>query len=110
MASKPVNRMPLELRAKQFMPFSALKGLEEELRLKEKVVMEKKELSDDMAVEINYMLQTIGVGNMISVIHFNNGEYVRTVGLVAKNCQSSRILQVVHVPILYEDIFELKYV
>ena len=35
-------------RAKQFMPFAALKGYEEALRQKEKIVVEKIELSEEM--------------------------------------------------------------
>ena len=34
-------------RASQFMPFAALKGYEEALRAKEKIVVPKVELSDD---------------------------------------------------------------
>lgn len=35
---KPKNKMSLEHRAKQFMPFSPLKGYEEALRIKEEEV------------------------------------------------------------------------
>ena len=36
-------------RAKQFMPFAALKGYDDALRAKEKVVVPRKELSEEMA-------------------------------------------------------------
>lgn len=36
MASKPREKMPISERAKQFMPFAALKGLPEALEKKEK--------------------------------------------------------------------------
>ena len=39
--------MSRENRAKQFMPFAALKGLEEALEKKEKIVVPKAELCDD---------------------------------------------------------------
>ena len=35
MASKPKTKMPISERAKQFMPFSALKGLDEAIAKKE---------------------------------------------------------------------------
>lgn len=38
MASKPRNKMPIEERAKQFMPFAALKGLPEALAAKENLI------------------------------------------------------------------------
>jgi len=37
-ASKPRHKMPIEERAKQFMPFAALKGLPEALAAKEKII------------------------------------------------------------------------
>ncbi len=40
MANKPRHKMPVEERAKQFMPFAALKGLPEALAAKEKTVTE----------------------------------------------------------------------
>lgn len=39
MANKPGNKMPIEERAKQFMPFAALKGLPEALAAKEEQIM-----------------------------------------------------------------------
>lgn len=40
---KPKNKMSIEHRAKQFMPFAALKGFEEALRIKEEEVCLKEE-------------------------------------------------------------------
>ena len=48
MASKPKHKMPIEERAKQFMPFAALSGLPEALAKKEKVLVPKIELSPEM--------------------------------------------------------------
>ena len=51
MASKPKHKMPIEDRAKQFMPFAALKGLPEALAAKEKTTVPKIELSEETAEE-----------------------------------------------------------
>lgn len=48
MANRPRSRMPIEDRAKQFMPFAALKGLPEALAAKEKAVAPKTGLSEEM--------------------------------------------------------------
>ena len=40
-------KMDIETRAKQFMPFDALKGYKEAIKEKQKVIVEKKELSED---------------------------------------------------------------
>ena len=47
-----VSKMNREERAKQFMPFAALKGYPEALRKKEKVVVPKKELSEEYQEEL----------------------------------------------------------
>ena len=51
MAGRPRTKMSIENRAKQFMPFAALKGLPDALAAKEKIVVEKIELSSDMEEE-----------------------------------------------------------
>ena len=53
MASKPKHKMPIEDRAKQFMPFAALKGLPEALAAKEKIAVPKTELSMEKVEEPN---------------------------------------------------------
>lgn len=45
MASKPKAPMPTVERAKQFLPFAALKGLEEALERKERDGAEQKEIA-----------------------------------------------------------------
>ena len=44
-AEKPKHKMSTADRAKQFMPFSALKGLDEALKEKEKIIEEQLDLS-----------------------------------------------------------------
>ena len=53
MAGRPRTKMSIENRAKQFMPFAALKGLPDALAAKEKIVVEKIELSSDMEEELD---------------------------------------------------------
>ena len=45
--------MPREERAKQFMPFAALRGYEIALKEREKIVVPKMELSEDMREELD---------------------------------------------------------
>lgn len=52
MANKPKHKMPIEDRAKQFMPFAALKGLPDALAAKEKVTVPGIELSVEMAEKL----------------------------------------------------------
>ena len=53
MACKPKHKMPVEDRAKQFMPFAALKGLPDALAARERIIVPKTELSEEMAQELD---------------------------------------------------------
>ena len=46
-------------RARQFLPFDALKGFKEAIKKRQKVKVDKIELSDEMAVELSYKLKKV---------------------------------------------------
>jgi len=60
-------------RAKQFAPFSALRGLPEELAQKERIYQPRKILSSDMAEQLDRMLQTVHPGHMVTVVYYRGG-------------------------------------
>ena len=99
--------MPVSDRAKQFMPFSALKGLDEALRAKEKIVVPKVELSPEMAEELDYKMHLIEKGKMVTVIYFSNGEYVKVTRLVARIDETSRVIQIVNTKVRFDDILDI---
>ena len=96
--------MPASDRAKQFMPFSALRGLRAALAEKERITVEKIELTEDKAEELNRQMAQIHVGSMISVIYYHDEEYVKLSGRVARLDTSSRILQIVNTKISFDDL------
>ena len=108
MANKPKNKMSIEDRAKQFMPFAALRGLPDALAAKEKVLVPKIELSPEMAEELDRRMHLIAKGKMATVIYFNNGEYIKITGLVARIDETSRILQIVNTKIPFADILQVE--
>ena len=59
-----VNRIA---RAKQFLPFDALKGLQEALREKEIEYEEKKELSEETLADLDNILNRIEIGNIVKI-------------------------------------------
>ena len=91
-------------RAKQFMPFAALKGYEEALRAKEKVVVPRMELSEEMAQELDRKVHQIQRNDMITVVYYNGEEYIRITGMVSRLDSDARVLKVVNTKILFEDI------
>lgn len=107
MPSKPKHKMPIEERAKQFMPFSALKGLEEALAEKEKIVVPKIELSEDSAVELDQKMHALECGKITTIVYYSKQEYLKLTGMVAKIDEDHRILQIVNTKISFDDIYDI---
>ena len=95
-------------RAKQFMPFAALKGYDVALRTKEKVIVPKIELSEEMLEELDHKLQMIGKKDIVTVVYFCNQEYLEVTGMVSRIDATARILQIVNTKIPFADIYDLK--
>lgn len=97
----------MENRAKQFMPFAALKGYEEALRAKEKIVVPRVELSEEKKEELNRKMQQIHKNDMITVVYFSQGEYLQMEGMVSRIDVNAKVLKVVNTRIPFEDIYDL---
>ena len=107
--SKPKVPMPASVRAKQFAPFSALKGLNEALAAKEKIVVPRRELSEDMISEINKKLCGLEKGVYITVVYYGTYEqnYIQLTGPVAKVDSFWKTLQVGNVEISFSEITDI---
>ena len=101
--------MPIEDRAKQFMPFAALKGLPDALTAKEKVIVPKIELSEEMAEELDRRMHELAKGRIATVIYFRKDEYIKITGMVARIDETSRLLQIVNTKIPFDDILEIAF-
>lgn len=97
----------MDNRAKQFVPFAALKGYEEALRAKEKIVVEKIELSEEKKADLDYKLHQIKKNDIITVIYFYKDEYIKLEGMVSRLDTDARLLKVVNTKIPFDDIYEL---
>ncbi len=62
-------------RAKQFLTFDALKGLQEALREKEIEYEEKKDLSEDTLNDLNNKFNQIDNGSFVKITFYKNGKY-----------------------------------
>ena len=89
------------------MPFAALKGYEEALRAKEKIVVEKIELSEEKKAELDYKLQQIHKNDIVTVVYFFKDEYIKLEGMVSRLDKDARILKIVNTRIPFEDIYDL---
>ena len=74
-----VNRVA---RAKQFLPFDALKGLKQALKEKEIEYEEKKELAEDTLAELNNVFNKIEKGSFVKIRYYRNGRYSEIKGIV----------------------------
>lgn len=101
--------MPVSQRAKQFMPFDAVKGLREALAKKEKIIVPQVVLSEEMAIELNQKMQLLRKGVIATVTYFSDDEYIRITGMVALFDEVNRILQIVDTKIPLEDILDIAF-
>lgn len=101
-------KMSREERAKQFMPFAALKGYPDALRKKERVVVPKVEISEEYARELDIRMHELAPNEMASVVYYEQGEYVRLTGMVTRIDETARILKIVNTKIRFDDILEVE--
>mgnify|MGYP005607292687 FL=1 len=71
-----------ENRARQFLPFDALKGLQEALREKEIELDERKELSEESIEELSNNLQLIERGDNVRLTYYHQKKYITIEGKV----------------------------
>lgn len=102
-----VYKMSREDRAKQFMPFAALKGYQEALRRKEKQVVSEMELSEEYREELDWKLRQVLRGDMITVVYFSGGEYLKITGMVSRIDRNARVLQIINTKIQFEHIYDI---
>ena len=114
------QRMAVSDRAKIFAPFAALRGYEDAIAAKERIVVERRELSEEAKEELDQNLQTIlrqleqGEHPVVTVVYFQKdrdgekGEYLQVTGVVAKVLLDSRQIQIVERKILLDDVYEIE--
>lgn len=99
--------MPIAERAKQFMPFAAVKGLNEALAAKEKLREPRRELSEYAAAELNKKLLALSPGQITTVIYYMDEAYVQLTGIVTKLCPNQRRICLHNTEISFDDLFDV---
>lgn len=102
-------KMDISNRAKQFAPFAALKGFEEALRLKEKITVEKVELTEEMMEEINSILLRIQLKDVVTVVYYDKEEYLQVTGMVSKIDKEAGNLYIVETRIAFDKIVKIEW-
>ena len=95
-------------RARQFSPFSPLKGFYSKILEKERVVVPRHEILEDKAEDLSKKLSLIQKGMMIKVIYYLDGEYVKKEGIVSKIDNEREKLTIVKEDIYFSDIWDIE--
>ena len=99
-------------RAKQFLPFDAMKGLKEALEKKEEKAcrVEKKELSDDEKEEISEALIKLNAGDRVEITFYYLGHYLTLEGTIIKKDVTYKFLKIGNEKIFFDEIYSIKRV
>lgn len=97
-------------RAAQFAPFDSLKGLQEELRAREKKLTrcEMKELSEEDALHLSEEMQQTEKGMRVQVLYYSGARYESIEGVVTEKNEPMRYIVIGNKKILFSVIRELK--
>lgn len=102
--------MKISDRAKQFMPFASLRGFDQMVKEKEKVLIEKRELSEEESKELSEKLNGLKKGDLVSIIYFLFGEYKKTTGVITAIDLTLKNLTIVKTKIDFEDLYSIEKV
>lgn len=99
-------------RAKQFMPFDAMKGLQEALREREErhTRVERREISEEMMEKNTYELAHIKKGSEVYLKYYHAFHEVERVGVITYLNLHSKYLKFGDEKVLFEDIYEIRVV
>ena len=95
-------------RARQFAPFSPLKGFYRKILEKEKIVVPRHEILEDKAQDLSYKLNLVEKGMIIKVIYYYEGEYIKKEVMVSKIDFDLKKLIIVKDEIYFEDIWDIE--
>ena len=97
-------------RAKQFLPFDAMKGLTEALREREerRTRVERKQLDEGEIELISRALTRAEIGTSVRVCFYLDGHYVTVDGRVRERSAEGRYIVLEEGKIFFEDIISLE--
>lgn len=102
------EKMSRENRAKQFMPFDALRGFREAVEERGRIIVPKRDLSEEQKEELDRKLRQVQEKDIMTVEFFWNREYVQVTGMVSRIDEMNRELEIVNRRIAFDDISDLQ--
>ena len=95
-------------RAKQFMPFAALEGLERTFHELNIPTEERIFLGEDAQIELDRRLHTLCPGREVCVVFYANRQYSTLSGTVEKIDLHTRSMQIGKIWIALDDLLEVQ--
>ena len=94
-------------RARQFMPFAALRGFEEMIRQQTREVTPRRELSEEAAAWLSKKLAHLEKGSVVRITYYAEDAYTTVEGMVSELNLPLRFLRIVKQRIELDDILDV---
>lgn len=95
-------------RAKQFMPFAALEGLESSLYERTQRPQERTILAEDAQAELDMRLHSLAPGDRVLVTHYLGMGYVETEGVLRRIDPIGRSVTVDELTIKFSELLDIR--
>lgn len=103
-----VERYNRTERARQFMPFAALKGYEALLREQESVEIPKRMPSEEKSLWLSRRLQLAHRGKRVEAVYYSRGIYNKIIAEVKEVDYIFKTITIGNCKILFSDIFDFR--
>lgn len=102
------RRIAPEDRARQFMPFAALRGYYELVDEATRRSEPRREVSEERSALLDERLSQVGKGSMVRVTCYDEGAYVQVEGMVSSVDATFRSITVVKRKIAFDDVWDIE--
>ena len=100
--------MSREDRAKQFLPFASLTGLEVMMKTQEKVVSPRKEISDERAKKLDEIVSSLKKSDVVRITYYSGDGYSSIEGAATEIDTVFGRIRIIKTSINFSDIYEIK--
>ena len=95
-------------RAKQFAPYSALRGFDLMVKEITRIKCDKIALDDADIEKINQVLSSISKGDLVKIKYYETDSYKTAEGLVSEINETAQFIKVVKTKIFFSDIYTIE--
>lgn len=97
-------------RAKQFMPFAALRGYYDMIKKCERIKEPKRELLDKEAEKLSEKINELEKGMLIKLKYYNLDAYDEITGIVSEIDKNYKVLSIIKTKIKFCDILKIEII